>query len=95
LVALFDCNILDPTRTIVVRNVYNPMFVIFFIEWILDGEIHFANTWLVAKVVEALKNNEQSAGDGYEIKETKTFVANLEEKDGNTHDVSATVSLTD
>jgi hypothetical protein len=73
------------------------MFVIFFVEWILDAEIHFANTWLVVKVVEALRHNEQNASDGYEIKEITTFVAivtNFEEDDGNTHDVSATVSLT-
>jgi hypothetical protein len=44
LVALFNCNILDPTKTIAAKKVYTPMFVIFLVEWILDGEIHFANT---------------------------------------------------
>jgi hypothetical protein len=53
---------------------------------------------LAAKVAEALKHDEQSASDGYEINETRVFVAivtDLEEADGNTHDVSATISLTD
>lgn len=68
LVTLSNYNILDPIRTIATRNAYNPMFVIFLVEWILDGEIHFANTWLAAKVTKTLKPNEHNKGDGYEIK---------------------------
>jgi len=97
LVALSDRNILDPIKTIVDRNAYNLMFVIFLVEWILDGEIHSAYTWLATKVARALKPDEQSAIDGYEIKDNITFVAivtDLEEEDGNTHDVNPIINIT-
>ncbi len=51
--------------------------------------------WLATKVARALKPNEQSASDGYEIKEIIVFfaiVTNLEEDD-NIHDVSAIINL--
>jgi len=52
--------------------------------------------WLATKVARALKPNEQSASDGYEIKEIIVFFAvviDLEEEDDNTHYVSAIINL--
>ncbi len=51
---------------------------------------------MATKVARALKPNEQSASDGYEIKEIIVFFAvviDLEEEDDNTHDVSAIINL--
>jgi hypothetical protein len=55
--------------------------------WILDGETHFVDTWLVGEVVKTLRQDEQSACDGNEIEETRAFaitIIDLEEEDGNT-----------
>jgi hypothetical protein len=50
------------------------------------------------KSCKGVETNEQSASDGYEINEIRDFVVvvtNLEEEDGNTHDVSAIINLID
>jgi hypothetical protein len=48
---------------------------------------HSINTWLAREVAKMLKQDEQSACDGNEIKETKTFattIIDFKEEDGNT-----------